>query len=196
MRTIKTISGLKQVLKGCVLTIGNFDGVHTGHQEIVTVAKKIAREKGTELTAMTFEPHPVAALYPERAPGVLTPLVLKKHVLAQCGVDVLVVLKGDRELLSLSPEDFVSRFLVENIQPSVVVEGSDFNFGAARAGSIETLGKFGAEQGFGVCAGERFRLDAPPAIRISIGSLPEERAEELAIALARSFGRPRSSTSG
>ncbi|MHC4165728.1 MAG: riboflavin biosynthesis protein RibF [Planctomycetota bacterium] len=150
MRTIETISGLRQVLKGCVLTIGNFDGVHVGHQEIVAVAKKIAREKGTELTAMTFEPHPVAALYPERAPGVLTPLVLKEHVLAQCGVDVLAVLKGDRELLSLSPEDFVARFLVENTQPSVVVEGSDFNFGAARAGSIETLGKFGAERGFGV----------------------------------------------
>jgi len=169
MRTIETISGLKQVLKGCVLTIGNFDGVHMGHQEIVTVAKKIAREKGTELTAMTFEPHPVAALYPERAPGVLTPLALKKHVLARCGVDVLVVLKGDRELLSLSPEDFVSRFLVENIQPSVVVEGSDFNFGAARGGSIETLGKFGAEQGFGVWVIDprKAKLSTGQTVRVS-----------------------------
>ena len=165
MRTIATISETGQVAEGCVLTIGNFDGVHMGHQEIVAAASRIAREKGTELAAMTFEPHPVAVLYPERAPGVLTPLSLKKHVLGQCGVDVLIVLKGDRELLGLSPEDFVKRFLVENIRPSVVVEGSDFNFGAARSGSIETLSEFGAENGFGV------RVIDPRKIKLSTGQL-------------------------
>ena len=169
MRTIETISKLDQVSAGCVLTIGNFDGVHLGHQEIVVAAGRIAREKGTELVAMTFEPHPVAVLYPERAPGVLTPLRLKEHLLGQCGVDLLVVLKGDRELLGLSPEDFVSRFLVENIRPSVVVEGSDFNFGAARAGSIETLGKFGAESGFGVWIIDprRIKLSTGQSVRVS-----------------------------
>jgi len=163
MRIIETISELDQVSPGCVLTIGNFDGVHLGHQEIVAAAGRIAREKVAELVAMTFEPHPVAVLYPERAPGVLTPLRLKEHLLGQCGVDTLVVLKGDRELLGLSPEDFITRFLVENIRPSVVVEGSDFNFGAARAGSVETLGKFGAENGFGV------RVIDPMKIKLSTG---------------------------
>jgi riboflavin kinase/FMN adenylyltransferase len=136
-----------------------------GHQEIIGAAGRIAREKGTELVAMTFEPHPVAVLYPERAPGVLTPLRLKEHVLSKCGVDVFVVLKGDRELLSLSPEDFVTRFLFENIRPSVVVEGNDFNFGAARSGSIETLAKFGAENGFGI------RIIDPRLIKLSTGQL-------------------------
>lgn len=169
MRSVETISGLGQVAKGCVLTIGNFDGVHMGHQEIVAAAARLARRKRTELVAMTFEPHPVAVLYPERAPGVLTPLELKKHVLGQCGVDLLVVLKGDQELLGLSPEDFVARFLVENIQPSVVVEGSDFNFGAARAGSIETLGKFGAEHGFGVWVidPKKIKLSTGQSVRVS-----------------------------
>lgn len=165
MMTIETLSEMRQVGEGCVLTIGNFDGVHMGHQEIIEAACRIAREKETKLVAMTFEPHPVAVLYPERAPGVLTPLRLKEHMLDQCGVDVLVVLKGDRELLGLAPEDFVKRFLIENIRPNVVVEGDDFNFGSDRSGSIETLGKFGAENGFGVWV-----ID-PRKIKLSTGQL-------------------------
>lgn len=169
MRTVETISDLGQTSKGCVLTIGNFDGVHMGHQEIITAGRRIAREKGTELAAMTFEPHPVAVLYPERAPGVLTPLALKKHALAQCGVDMLVVLKGDRELLGLSPEDFVRRFLVQGAKPSLVVEGNDFNFGAARSGGIETLARIGAENGFGVWVIEprKIKLSTGQSVRVS-----------------------------
>ncbi len=169
MKSIETVSELGQVAKGGVLTIGNFDGVHMGHQEIIAAAARMAREKRTELVAMTFEPHPVAVLYPERAPGVLTPLELKRHVLGRCGVDVLTVLKGDRELLGLSPEDFVKRFLVDNVRPTVVVEGSDFNFGAARSGSIETLAKFGAENGFGVWIIEpkKIKLSTGQSVRVS-----------------------------
>ncbi len=132
------------------MTIGNFDGVHAGHQEIISAARRAADEKGTELVAMTFEPHPVAVLHPEKAPGVLTPLELKAHVLAHNSVDYLIVHKGCRELLELSPEDFVARFLVDNVRPSLVVEGGDFNFGAARAGNIETLCRLGKVNGFGV----------------------------------------------
>jgi riboflavin kinase/FMN adenylyltransferase len=163
MKIVETISALGKAAEGCVLTIGNFDGVHLGHLEIIAVGQQMAREKGVELVAMTFEPHPVAVLYPERAPGVLTPLKMKKHRLAQSGVDLLIVLDGDPELLSLSPDDFASRFLVENIRPSVVVEGSDFNFGADRAGNIETLQKLGSQQGFEV------RVVAPKQIKLSTG---------------------------
>lgn len=165
MKIIEWKSGLEQATKGCVLTIGNFDGVHLGHQEIIAAAGQIADEKGTELTVMTFEPHPVAVLYPEKAPGVLTPLEMKKHMLSQFGVDSLIVLDGDAELLRLSPEDFAARFLVENIQPSAVVEGSDFNFGAERAGNIGTLQEFGLRKGFEVCVVE------PKQIKLSTGQL-------------------------
>ena len=163
MKIVETISTLSEVPEGCVLTIGNFDGVHLGHLEIIAAGRQMARERGVDLAAMTFEPHPVAVLYPERAPGVLTPLGMKKHWLAQSGVDLLIVLGGDPALLSLSPDDFASRFLVENIRPSVVVEGSDFNFGAGRAGNIETLQKLGSQQGFEV------RVVAPKQIRLSTG---------------------------
>lgn len=115
MRIIETLADVKKVEKGCVLTIGNFDGVHLGHREILTAARKIATQNKTELIAMTFEPHPVAILQPDKAPGVLTPLELKKHLLAQCGVDCLVVLTDSLKLLSLSPQDFIEEFLVNSI---------------------------------------------------------------------------------
>ena len=92
MEIIETIPDLGKVRKGCVLTIGNFDGVHLGHQEILTAAKQIAVEKAVELIVMTFEPHPVAILHPEKAPGVLTPLELKKQLLAK-DADCLAVLR-------------------------------------------------------------------------------------------------------
>ena len=163
MKTLKTISDFEKIEKGCVLTIGNFDGVHLGHREILAAAGQIAQERAVELVAMTFEPHPVAILHPDRAPGVLTPLPLKMHLLEKCGVDVLILLEDNRQLLNLSPEDFVNRFIVDNIQPSVVVEGHDFNFGRHRAGNIDTLRELGSEKGFEVC------VIGPKEIKLSTG---------------------------
>lgn len=169
MRIIENTSELGQTQKGCVLTIGNFDGVHRGHQEILAAAGAAARQRRTELVAMTFEPHPVAILHPERAPGVLTPLDLKASLLAGCGVDVLIVLRGGEEMLRLSPEDFVRRFLVENVGPSLVVEGVDFNFGAARAGNIETLRELGVRNGFDVSVVQpkETKLSTGQSVRVS-----------------------------
>jgi riboflavin kinase/FMN adenylyltransferase len=150
MEIIESTSGFQKVKKGGVVTIGNFDGVHAGHQEILQVAKQIAQERQTELIVMTFEPHPVTILHPEKSPGVLTPLDLKKHLLENCGVDCLVVLKDSYELLNLSPEDFVTEFLVKTTGPAVVVEGPNFNFGYGRSGNIETLQRIASERNFEV----------------------------------------------
>jgi len=169
MRVIEEISDIEKIRKGCVLTIGNFDGVHIGHREILTAARETATQRKTEFVAMTFEPHPVAILHPEKAPGVLTPLELKKHLLTKYGVDCLIILKDSRELLNLSPQDFIDRFLVKNIQPDTVVEGSDFNFGVGRAGSIDTLQKLGIEKGFEVVVIEakQIELSTGQAVRLS-----------------------------
>ena len=150
MKFLETISDLEKIKKDCVLTVGNFDGVHLGHQEILTAAKQTAAERRAELVVMTFEPHPLAILHPEKAPGILTPLALKKYLLAEFAVDCLFVSKSTPELLSLSPQDFVQRFLVENIGPGVVVEGESFNFGSGRTGGSHTLQELGAEKGFEV----------------------------------------------
>jgi len=134
---------------GCVLTIGNFDGVHAGHCEILRTARRIARERGARATVMTFDPHPVAILHPERAPEVLTPLYMKKKILDDF-TDSVIVIGDSRELLGLSAEDFVDQFLMRRIRPSVIVEGDDFNFGVARSGNVETLKCLGRTRGFDV----------------------------------------------
>ena len=163
MKIIQTISQFQHIPKGCVLTIGNFDGVHVGHQEILAVARQAAETNDAELIAMVFDPHPVAILHPEMAPGVLTPLDIKKHLLAKCGVNRLIVLRTNRKLLDLSPENFVGRFLIEHIKPGVIVEGEDFNFGAGRAGNIDTLEKLITVKGFEV------RVIKPKKIKLSTG---------------------------
>ena len=169
MRVLKRVSDLDESSKGCVLTIGNFDGVHLGHQAILAAARQAAAKRAVELLVLTFEPHPVAILHPEKAPGVLTPLGLKTHLLAAHGVDSTVVLEDTRELLNLAPEDFVSRFLIEAIQPSVVVEGDDFNFGLQRAGNIDTLRKLGSQAGFevSVVGPEKIELSTGQTVRVS-----------------------------
>jgi riboflavin kinase/FMN adenylyltransferase len=169
MRVIDDISDIGRDCRRCVLTIGNFDGVHLGHRQIISVAAGAARELNAPLVAMTFEPHPVAALFPEKSPGVLTPLDLKAALLDRVGIDCLFVVKSTPEVLGLSPEDFAQRFLVEALAPELIVEGEDFNFGAKRAGSIETLRQFGAEYGFNVTVvpPEEIALAAGTKVRAS-----------------------------
>lgn len=169
MQRISTISQLQKVKKGCVLTIGNFDGVHVGHQRILAAAKEAAVQRKTQLLVMTFEPHPLAVLRPEKAPGVLTPLALKERLLTELGADCILVVESTSELLSLSAEGFVRRFLVENIRPSLVVEGESFNFGSGRSGGITTLQGLGAENGFdvSVVTAKEVELSAGRTVEVS-----------------------------
>jgi riboflavin kinase/FMN adenylyltransferase len=95
---------------------------------------------------MTFEPHPLAVLSPEKAPHILTPPLLKHRLLAGLGVDSLLILKSTPRLLRLSPQDFIERFITRKIRPAVVVEGDDFNFGSGRTGSVHTLQKILAQK--------------------------------------------------
>jgi riboflavin kinase/FMN adenylyltransferase len=150
MRIIRTESELEKIGTGTVLTIGNFDGVHIGHQAILSVAKRIAEQKQTKLIVMTFQPHPLSILNPKKAPSTLTPPVLKEYLLAEFGTGLLFVTKSEPGLLSLQAEDFVERFIVKGIRPSVVVEGGDFNFGARREGSVHTLQKLTKTKGIEV----------------------------------------------
>ncbi len=131
-------------------TIGNFDGVHVGHQQNIKVARDLAVLENTTLAVMTFEPHPVAILHPEKAPGVLTPLNLKIRLIENCLVDFLIVLRDTASLLRLAPADFVDKFLLKDVRPVALVEGDDFNFGANRAGTIETLKQMAEPEGFDV----------------------------------------------
>lgn len=149
MKIFESIESLENLKKGCVLTIGNFDGVHLGHQDIINAAKKAA---GIDLATavMTFDPHPVAILHPEKAPGVLTPLPLKKKLLADTGIDNLIIIKDSLALLNLSPHDFIDKFLMKTASPKIVVEGPNFNFGYGKSGNVNTLRELGSLRGFEV----------------------------------------------
>jgi len=169
IETNSDLSQLAKIKKGCVLTIGNFDGVHLGHREIINVARKLADQRHSDLVLMTFEPHPVAILYPEKAPGVLTPIVLKKHLLNQFAVDCLIILESSYRILNLSPESFVDEFLLKSVQPDVVVEGEDFNFGYGRSGNVRILKELGQRFSFEVVIvpGKEIKLADEQNARVS-----------------------------
>ncbi len=160
MRIIDNPQQLGELPRAMVLTIGNFDGVHRGHQAILAAARRIARQRQTQTAVMTFEPHPAALLRPDRAPGILTPLPMKTLLLESLSVDVLIVIRDSLKLLNLSPADFVDQFLMANLSPSVIVEGADFNFGYGRSGTIETLRRFGGTRGFEVVEVPFVEVDA------------------------------------
>lgn len=151
MLLIDSIKDLEKIEKGWVLTIGNFDGVHLGHRSILHTGLDAAAESNTPgLAVLTFDPHPAAVLHPEKAPGILTPLPLKKRLLQAEGADCLIVLSDTYKLLNLSPKDFLDDFLVKYIKPKIVVEGPNFNFGYGRSGTIETLQQLAPDRNFQV----------------------------------------------
>lgn len=193
MEIIESIASAARLGAGCALTIGNFDGVHLGHQRIIKEARNAARRAGANaLAVITFEPHPAAILHPERAPQVLTPLPLKKHLLEKLGVDCLIVLKDSFELLNLSPVDFVDEFLMKRIGPKVIVEGPNFNFGYGRSGNAQTLKDLGATRGFDVVIVPAKEIKTGDGYRFTCSSsIVRSLLEEGTVASAKAaLGRP------
>ena len=150
MRVIRHLVRRPERLPGTVLTLGNFDGAHLGHQAIVRRAVARAREAAGLAVALTFEPHPVAVLAPARAPLMLQTLHDRLASLAGLGIDVTVVQRFTRAFAALDPEAFVRDFLLRHLELAHVVVGYNVNFGRDRAGTSETLRALGARLGFGV----------------------------------------------
>ncbi len=136
--------------RGGVYAIGNFDGVHRGHQVLLSEAVKEAKVQDAPAGAMIFEPHPIAFFTPDVPHFRLTPLAAKLELLEQSGLDVTVVMPFDAELANLSAQDFIQKILVEGLGAKHVVIGYDFHFGKKRSGSPEILVEAGQRLGFGV----------------------------------------------
>lgn len=147
-RTITGFESLPESIKGCVLTIGNFDGVHRGHQVLINTGKALAVKHAKPLVALTFDPPPDIVVRPKDKIMRVMPLEEKVRLLHKNGADFVVVATADKKLLSMEPEQFERNIILEKFEPTFMVEGHDFCYGKKRAGSLATLAEFGRENGF------------------------------------------------
>jgi riboflavin kinase/FMN adenylyltransferase len=150
MRVIRHLPRLAARVPRAVLTLGNFDGVHRGHQAIIARARADADARHGSVVALTFHPHPLAVIAPGRAPAMVQSLRDRLATLRAAGVDVTVAQRFTRAFSTLDPDAFVERFLLPRIELLHVVVGYNVTFGRGRAGTAETLAALGAKLGFGV----------------------------------------------
>lgn len=151
------------------VSIGNFDGVHRGHQSMIAALTARAAQHGAPAVIFTFDPHPIALLRPGQSPPPLSTTERKVELLAEHGVDCAVVYPTDQELLSLSPREFFDRIVVGQLQARGLVEGPNFFFGHNRAGNIETL------RGFCGTAGRELEIVPPVTVGNHLVSSTEIR---------------------
>ena len=141
-----------------VVTIGNFDGVHCGHRKLLNLAKGLAQQNGWRTATLTFDPHPLQVVAPERAPRLMTTIEQRREVLESTGIDAMVVLPFTEEFSKQSPEEFVVQVLVRGLRCACVVVGENFRFGYRHAGDIDTLERLGRRYGFLTEAVGPFRM--------------------------------------
>ncbi len=155
MRVFRHTDPTDPAARGAVVAIGNFDGIHRGHQAVIGKAGRLARELGAPLAVLTFEPHPRAFFQPDQPPFRLSTLRIKARLIEALGVELLFVLRFDRALAGVSAEDFVRDVLVAGLGACHVVVGDNFRFGHKRQGDVALLERMGRSNGFGVTALER-----------------------------------------
>ena len=138
----------RALARGCAVTIGNFDGVHLGHQALIRRVTETARAAGLPAVVITFDPHPLSVIMGDKAPPMLMSLQQKLECLAVLGVDLALVIPFTKETADLSPENFVRLVLVECLNTRKLVVGYDYAFGKGRRGNAALLGELGKEMGF------------------------------------------------
>ena len=156
MRIFRHYTDLPEDARGCVVAVGNFDGLHKGHQVVINEAGTIARAQnggqGAPWAVMTFEPHPDLLFKPDMDPFRLTTMRTKAHMIESLGVDELLVQHFDKAFAGLTAEQFVDEVIVKGLGASHVVAGYDFRFGQKRLGDCDTLLHMGRDRGFGFTA--------------------------------------------
>lgn len=145
-----SIDEISLALEGSCATIGNFDGVHKGHQRLISLTTQRALERGLTSVVVTFEPHPLRFFTGKKSPPFITLLPHKLELIASLGPQVALVLPFNRELATLEPEEFVRRYLVQGLRVRELFIGYDYAFGKGRRGDYALLSSLGREQGFAV----------------------------------------------
>jgi riboflavin kinase/FMN adenylyltransferase len=173
--------------RGAAIAIGNFDGVHLGHRALIARARELAAARDALAVALTFDPHPSTLLAPTRVPLLLTSIERRIELLAEAGVDAVVVEPFTRELAGVSPEAFVDDVMIGALRARAIIVGYDFRFGQGRTGTVEALRAHGVHAGIEVAILPAVTVDGEIAASTKIrGHL---RAGELARA-ERMLGRP------
>lgn len=181
-----------QLASACALTIGNFDGVHRGHQAMLALLKNEARHRGVPSCVMTFEPHPRDFFakqhqQPDLAPARIATLRDKLNELAACGVDQCVVLPFDQAFASQEPQAFIEDVLVKGLGVKYVLVGDDFRFGAKRAGDYAMLDAAGTAHGFDVARMNSYEVKN---LRVSSSAVREAMGRGAMQEVAQLLGRP------
>ena len=171
-----------------VVTVGNFDGVHRGHQDILRSVAGLARKTGALGAVLTFYPHPARVLRPDVAPPLLMTLEQRLRAFDAAGIEAALVLRFDAELAKVSAEDFVRRFLVETMRAKCVMIGGNFRFGHKQAGDVNLLRKLGQQWGFDVETVAPVEVDGRVVSSTGIrDAVREGRMEDAAKMLGRPF---------
>jgi riboflavin kinase / FMN adenylyltransferase len=187
MELVRGLNSFSKALRGCVLTVGNYDGVHLGHQQMIRALKRRAAELGAPATVLVFEPSSKEFIDPDAAPARLTRWREKFAALSALDVDRLVTLRFNERMRAMSPEDFVEQLIVRGLGARHVVVGDDFRYGSKACGTIDSLRAAGRLRGFGVEQIAPFVLDG---VRVS-STLVRERLERADFSgAARFLGRP------
>ena len=181
-----------QLASACALTIGNFDGVHRGHQAMLALLNSEARHRGVPSCVMTFEPHPrdfFAGLHqqPDLAPARIATLRDKLLELSECGVDQCIVLPFNQAFASLAPHTFIEDVLLQGLGVKYVLVGDDFRFGAKRAGDYAMLDAAGAVHGFDVARMNSYEVRG---LRVSSSAVREALHRGQMQEVAQLLGRP------
>jgi len=143
MKIFKSLTEISTEAQNAVIAIGNFDGVHRGHQALIKKAKEVAKAQNLPVGVLTFEPHPRALFQPSQPPARITPKDLKAYRLNDENVDILISLPFDWNFASQSAEDFIQNILINGLQAAHIIVGHDFHFGQMRKGTAETIKEAG-----------------------------------------------------
>jgi riboflavin kinase / FMN adenylyltransferase len=148
MRISRSLDELPADFGPCALTIGNFDGVHFGHRRLLREVVELAGTRGWKSAVLTFDPHPSQVVAPDRMPVLLTSPAHRAELMAEEGVEEVLILPFTAEVAHLSPEDFVRQLLVDRLGVRAVLVGDNFCFGYRQSGNVRLLAELGARMGF------------------------------------------------
>jgi riboflavin kinase/FMN adenylyltransferase len=148
MKVYRNLEGVPPDFGPSVLTIGNFDGVHFGHRQILRRVVQVGRERGWKASVLTFDPHPTRIVAPERTPRLLTSPERRCELMAEEGIEQVLILPFTRDVAELSPEEFARRLVAERLGAHAVLVGENFRFGRRQAGNVRLLQELGSRLGF------------------------------------------------